>query len=345
MSNFASCKYKHYSRQTCPMFKKFFLLAILFLPVLAMGQRREFVLSPVNAEQVVTEEKLRIGVEFLSDEICEGRASGTPGAFMASWWIRNRFKQAGLVPFDRCWVDGFKSPDGKAGHNIMGMFPGYGDGYVIIMSHYDHLGKLNGKLYPGADSNASGVVALTTIAEMFQKMESLGKTYRRNVIFVALDGKLRNFAGAKALYRALEGNRLKDPVSGQIIHKDQIELVVNLDQLGSSEAPLTPGRNDYLILLGDEEYARRDVLTSVNRNRRIDMDLAFSYYGSKDFTRLFLNQVNDQRVFLEAGIPSVMFTSGITMRNNKPADDADGLDYPVFRKRIILIFHWLSKWI
>jgi len=327
------------------MFKKLLLLTALLLPVLAFGQRREIVPSPVNAEQVVTEEWLRSGVEFLCDDICEGRSSGTPGAVMATWWIRSCFKQAGLVPFDNCFVDGFRLNDGKAGHNVMGMFPGSDDTYVIIMSHFDNLGILSGRLYPGADSNASGVVALTTLARMFRKMHSVGKTYRKNVIFVALDGKLNNFAGAKRLLSEIKGGKLVNPETGQTIRKDKIELVINLDQLGSTEAPITRGKRDYLILLGNGQYARRDALMNVNRNRKLDMDLGFDYYGSRDFTRLFLNQVNDQRVFLEAGIPSVMFTSGITMRNNKPADDADGLDYPVFRKRIILIFHWLSKWV
>lgn len=327
------------------MRKKLLLLISFLIPVLAMGQMREIVLSPVNAEQVVTEEKLRAGVEILSHEICGGRASGTSGAVMATCWIRSRLKDAGLVPFDDCWVQGYRNHDGSAGHNIVGMFPGSSDRYIIIMAHYDHIGTLNGRLYPGADSNASGVVAMISLAHMFQKMDRIGKTYRKNVIFAAIDGKHQNFSGAKTLCRSITSGSLKDPVTGKVIGRKDIDLVVNLDQLGSSESPINIGKGDYLILLGDEGYARRDILTNVNRSRRLDMDLGFNYYGSRDFTRLFLYQVNDQRVFLEAGIPSVMFTSGITMRNNKPTDDADGLDYPVFRKRIILIFHWLSKWV
>jgi hypothetical protein len=48
-------------------------------------------------------------------------------------------------------------------------------------------------------------------------------------------------------------------------------------------------------------------------------------------------------VFLEHGIPAVMFTSGITMLNNKPGDSPDTLDYPVLMKRIRLIFYYLDK--
>lgn len=327
------------------MYRKLLLLAIILLPLRLTGQQYSYVASPVNAESVVKEDKLLQGIEFLTSPLCEGRASGTPGQFFAAEWIRHSLKQAGVIPFDNCWVDGFALDGGGNGHNVLGMFPGTGERYVIIMAHYDNLGILGGRMYPGADANASGVVAMTTIAAMLQRMDHFGRRYNRNVIFVALDGKMRNFSGAKALYRRISRGELKDPVSGVTITRADIDLVINIDQIGSTEAPVTPGKPEYLILLGDEAYARRDALSGANRSRNIDLDLAFDYYGSRDFTRLFLRQVNDQRVFLDAGIPSVMFTSGITMRNNKPSDTADGLDIPVLRKRIILIFHWLSRWL
>ena len=327
------------------MYRKLLLLAIFLLPLRLMGQQHGYVPSPVNAESVVKEDKLLQGIEFLTSPLCEGRASGSPGQFFAAEWIRHSLKQAGVIPFDGCWVDGFQLEGGGSGHNVLGMFPGTGERYVIIMAHYDNLGFLGGKMYPGADSNASGVVAMTTLAAMLQRMDHFGRHYSRNVIFVGLDGKMRNFAGAKALYDRIAHGGLKDPVSGKTIGKYDIDLVINIDQIGSSEAPVHPGREDYLILLGDEYYAHREALSSSNSTRKIYLDLAYDYYGSREFTRLFLRQVNDQRVFMDAGIPAVMFTSGITMRNNKPSDTADGINYPVLRKRIILIFHWLAKWL
>ena len=327
------------------MYRKFLLLLLYFLPLGAFAQRVNYVISPVNAETVITEEGLMRGIEFLASPLCEGRATATPGSFMAADWVRSSFISAGLVPFDGTWVDGFRCEGGEAGHNVMGMYQGTGERYIIIMSHFDNLGILNGNLYPGADSNASGVVAMVSLAKMLRRMENVGKTYSTNVIFVGLDAKIKNFGGARQLYKLISYGLLKDPVNGRTIGRDRIDLVINLDQLGSTEAPLKTGRKDYLILLGDESYAKRDLLVNVNRTRKLDMDLAFNYYGSKDFTRLFLRQVSDQKVFLDAGIPSVMFTSGITMRNNKTADTEDGIDLEVLRKRVILIFHWLARWI
>lgn len=327
------------------MHRKLLLLVLILLPLSLAGQQHSYVASPVNAENVVKEDRLSQGIEFLTSPLCEGRASGTSGQFYAAEWIRQCLKQSGVLPFDGCWVDGFALEGGGNGHNVLGMFPGRGDHYVIIMAHYDNLGILGGRMYPGADSNASGVVAMTTLAAMLQRMDHFGRQYNRNVIFVALDGKMRNFSGAKELYRRISRGELTNPVSGRTISRGDIDLVINIDQIGSVEAPIHPGRPDYLILLGDEAFARRDALSGANRSRSINMDLGFDYYGSRDFTRLFFRQVSDQRVFLDAGMPAVMFTSGITMRNNKPSDTADGIDIPVLRKRIILIFHWLARWL
>ena len=79
-----------------------------------------------------------------------------------------------------------------------------------------------------------------------------------------------------------------------------------------------------------------------NANRGIGLDLGFDYYGSSNFTELFYRKVSDQRWFLEKGIPSVMFTSGITMRTNKTADTVGSLDLDMLGRRISFISRWIS---
>ena len=44
------------------------------------------------------------------------------------------------------------------------------DSYVIVGAHYDHLGMLDGKIYPGADANASGVFFGITSATTHKQM-------------------------------------------------------------------------------------------------------------------------------------------------------------------------------
>ena len=222
---------------------------------------------------------------------------------------------------------------GLFGRNVIGLLHGTArpSRYVVVMAHYDNLGVLNGTLYPGADSNASGVAALLQLARMFRHMNDCGKSYATGLLFVGLDAKEKDLAGADALWNLLEQ-----------FHLD-ISLVVNLDQLGATLAPLTPGHPHYLMMLSEEAGGHRSTLESVNRGQHIGLELAYDYYGSKDFTKLFYRRICDQRVFLEHGIPAVMFTSGITLNNNKPADTAASLDYTVLRKRIQLIFYYLDK--
>ena len=76
----------------------------------------------------------------------------------------------------------------------------------------------------------------------------------------------------------------------------------------------------------------------------IDMDIDLTYYGSKDFTRMFY-RLSDQRVFIDNGIPAVLFTSGITTNTNKTWDKPTTLDMEVFKKRIFLMYHWIEKMI
>ena len=144
----------------------------------------------------------------------------------------------------------------------------------------------------------------------------------------------------------LEYGELKDPQTGKVITKDRIHLMVNIDQIGSTLSPLKSGRKDYIIMLGTESLkpVKRDMLSICNRMYGIDLDIDLTYYGSPDFTKMFY-RLSDQRIFIDNGIPAVLFTSGITMNNNKTWDLPDTIDIDVFKKRIFLMYHWLEKMI
>lgn len=318
-------------------------LVLLALATFAQAQPRGYVISARNAEHLADEASLRSRVEFLSDSLCTGRASGTPGSLHAQASIARQFEAYGLLPSGGTWFHGFRTLSGSPAHNVVGFFPGFGNKYVIIAAHYDHIGTLSGTLYPGADSNASGVAALLTMARMFQHLKELGKTYSHTIIFVALDGKEQSLGGANHLWDEISGNRLIDPDKGVPVRPEDVDRMVNIDQVGGTEAPLHPERPDYLIMLCEPSDGRRDALLIANMDPGVNLDVAFDYYGSKDFTRVFYRSISDQKPFLDHGIPSVMFTSGITMRNNKVTDRADSLDYGILRRRVLAMFHYLAR--
>ena len=257
--------------------------------------------------------------------------------------IARQFAAYGLRPFGSSYFHGFRTINGASAHNVVGFLPGSGDRYVVVAAHYDHIGTLAGTLYPGADSNASGVAALLTLAQMFHHLKELGKTYAHTIIFVALDGKEQSLSGSHHLWNEIAGGLLRDPRTGLPVPQKSIDLMVNIDQVGGTEAPLHKNRPDYLMMLCEPENGRRDALLIANLNTEVKLDLGFDYYGSKDFTRVFYRTISDQKPFLDHGIPSVMFTSGITLRNNKVTDDADSLDYGILRRRVLAMFYYLVR--
>ena len=301
-----------------------------------------------KAKALITQEKLEREVSFLTDSICQGRATGTRGNLEAAMWIRRKFEEAGLVSMTDTWTQGFSVRQGVVGRNVIGMLPGSKsipcDRYIIVGAHYDHLGTLGGKMYPGADSNASGVTAMTSLAEMFGAMRKMGKIYKSNIIFVAFDAKEFDLKGSEALWDMIKYGRLRNPITGETISKDKITLMVNIDQIGSSLAPVTKERKDYMIMLGTSSLKRdkRDLLQRCNIESGIGMEIGLDYYGSENFTKIFY-RLSDQKVFVDNKLPAVLFTSGITMNNNKTWDRTDNLDMDVYLKRIRLMYHWIEK--
>lgn len=295
---------------------RIFLLIILLpaaLLVRPAGLRaQQFALAEPASDRTA---ELRAEVEFFCDSLCAGRGFGTAGAQGATLYLLRQLRNAGL----RTTVQSF-SAGGRVGHNVVAVTPGWFRRYIVVGAYFDGLGMLEGRLYPGADANASGVAALLALAR------ELPEVCRGDVglVFVGFDGHAADLSGSSAFlaqYRSVY-----PPV-----------LMVNLDLLGSSLAPVSPSRPDYLIALGGGPY--RWALESAARGPRID--LTYDYYGSEAFTDIFYRRVSDQRCFLEAGIPAVMFTSGITQHTNQVTDTPATLDYDLLRRRIDLIATWL----
>ena len=324
------------------------LIVLTVVSTIGISAQNTMIREHQSARRLVTCSILDGRIGHLCDSLCEGRGSGQRGGGLAAIWLQREFERIGLMRMSGGYAHAVKLGDGKYGRNIIGMLPGSKtttrDRYVIVGAHYDHLGTLDGKMYPGADANASGTAALLSLAEMLSEYKNGGRTHDSNVIFVAFDAKEHDMAGSKALWRMIENGQLRDPQSGKTINKDQISLMVNIDQVGCTMSPLASGRRDYIIMLGNESLKpiKRDMLRICNRMFAIDMEIDLTYYGSKNFTRMFY-RLSDQRVFVDNGIPAVFFTSGITMNTNKTRDDAQTIDTEILRKRIFLMYHWLEK--
>jgi hypothetical protein len=172
---------------------------------------------PVPAASRQLLEDLRI----LSHDDMEGRDTGSPGGQRARDYIVTRLEALGVeAPLTgrlQPWTAANRSRIGAVsydGVNVIGLIRGTTrpDRYIVVTAHYDHMGTYEGRLYNGADDNASGVASMLELAARLK-----AEPPEHSVLFVALDGEERGLIGADQLIQ-------RPPVP-----LESIALNVNLD--------------------------------------------------------------------------------------------------------------------
>lgn len=284
-------------------------------------------------ELLISQASQKNTLQLLTDDlVCKGRASGTPGCQAAGRFITSRFKAAGLKPYNWSYTQSVSYQDSIVLRNIVGYLPStnHSDEYIVVGAHYDHLGFLAGKIYCGADDNASGVTALLSLVDMFCAMKASGDGPEKNIIFVAYDGKELSMSGSEAFVKRLE------------IPKEKIVAAVNLDMIGTDLVP-PHLNNEYLIVLGentlDEKY--HGFLKYICGRPEYSMDLDLTFYSSKAFTQMYY-QMGDHYSFAKAGIPSLLFTSAFHKHTYRPTDTPQIINFPLLRKRTMVIFQFIN---
>ncbi len=168
----------------------------------------------INAERLIKD------IKYLSSDELKGRETGTKESEIARKYVRKRFKKSGIKAFKRDYFQkfSFKTRSGKKYNavNVVGYIKGKAEPkkYIVITAHYDHEGVKGGKIYNGADDNASGTAALFAIAKHFKKSKP-----KHSLMFVAFDAEEKGLQGARYFVDNL-------PVS-----KESVLLNVNMDMI------------------------------------------------------------------------------------------------------------------
>ena len=311
------------------MFPVLLLVALSVSPK-AFGQRLD------KYEKLASEALQQQIVEHLCDSVMEGRGAGTAGGAAARSYILHKFDSLELRPFyynraQTFWHKGMQM------HNVLGVVPALGpsDKYIVVSAHYDHLGTIKGKTFPGADDNASGVAALLAVAEMFSAMrrDSVGPGV--NILFAAFDAKEYSMTGSKYF------------TSNLPFAPSQIICEINIDIIGSTLVPVHKNKPEYVIVLGRNTLPEglRGAVSYANSQGKLGLDIDYTFYGSDDFTRT-MYKLGDHYTFNQRGIPALFFTSGFHQNTLKTTDTPDIINYQVLAKRTRLIFrtiHELSR--
>lgn len=157
-------------------------------------------LFQIVSAQTINSEQLIQDIKYLSSVELEGRKPLSEGSLKARSYIKDRFNSLGLTSQYPDFTQYFEFLNHREGKlyeraaNIIAFLPGSESGKIIvIMAHYDHLGRIGDEIFYGADDNASGTAAVLALSEYFSKNRP-----KHSMMFVALDAEEMGHQGAKA---------------------------------------------------------------------------------------------------------------------------------------------------
>lgn len=213
----------------------------------------------------------------LSSKPYQGREAGTPGAQMAHDYLKERLEGLGCLEIES---KSFSFGDeGLEGQNLFGGILAGDDNAtgLIISAHYDHLGIRDGKVFNGADDNASGVGAALAIAESFCEVRP-----KHNVIFAFFDAEEKGLAGAK------------DMVDD---YSDERAFLMNLDMVSQNA-------DGVIYASGTRHYPEvREIIEALEFD---DVTVKFGHDDPADAANDWTT-MSDHAPFHAAGIPYVYF--------------------------------------
>ncbi len=219
-----------------------------------------------------------------------------------------------------------RTPIGKAMFNTAGFIPGKINGqYLVVGAHYDHVGETDGKIYPGADDNASGTSALLQMARIYSEAYKQGHIPERSILFVTFTGEEKGLLGSNHFVNSLPS-------------KDTISAMINMDMIGRSDGS---HNRDYVFVVGWDYYEKfwKNVLNeSTNDLPGFEPDFSIRHNNDPEF----LMTRSDQYPFLLRKIPVLFFHDGMRTDYHLPTDTAEKIDWNLLKKRVQFIF--LMTW-
>ncbi|MCW3111145.1 MAG: family peptidase [Segetibacter sp.] len=212
--------------------------------------------------------------------------------------------------------------------NVIGLLPGTDKAgeYVLITSHYDHLGTKGKDIYYGADDDGSGTASVLEIAEAFAKAKNEGHGPRRSIVFMTVSGEEKGLLGSE-FYS-------EHPVFP--INKTSIDL--NIDMVGRIDPKYKGDSLNYVYVIGDDKLSTdlRPITDSVNKTyTHLQLDRRFN--DLKDPNRYYYR--SDHYNFAKSGVPVIFYFNGTHADYHRPTDTVDKINFELMSKRVKLVFY------
>lgn len=210
--------------------------------------------------------------------------------------------------------------------------------WIIISAHYDHDGTTAGRIFNGADDDASGVAGLIEIAEAYRNAATQGFRPRRSILFAAWNSEEQGLLGAWAYTQS------------PLHPLNQTVAVLNMDMIGRDEEIPTSGGPRFRGLEPQTAAANRNSvnllgysrspdlrLAAERANTGIGLELKFRY----DDNESNLLRRSDQWPFLYRGVPALFVHTGLHPDYHTERDLPDKIRYEKMT-RIVKMVHQLS---
>ncbi len=284
--------------------------------------------TPRILESPIVKNDLLKHFETLSSDTFLGRKAGSLGNKLAREYITTQLHNSGVSPIGFSYFQDFqcgRCGELKKGTNVVGIINGteFTEKYIVITAHYDHIGTKAGKIFNGADDNASGVAALLSLASTIQALP-----LRYTVVIVFTDAEEINLNGAKSFVK-------QNPT---II--ENTVLNVNLDMISGSN------RTKKLHLL----YKRFSNILSkseieqfkeMQNSASINTVIGFKKSRSSITQRRDWNRASDHGAFYRAGLPFIYYGVGEHNNYHQPSDNFENANIDLFVRAAYTIYHQL----
>ena len=286
----------------------------------------------------ITQEDLKTLVYKLASDEFEGRRTGEKGQKMAAEYLANYYKTHAinaansngsyLQPIAKEY---FRGQSKNASENVVAFIKGAEkpNEYIVISSHYDHIGVKGGKIYNGADDDASGTSAVLEIAEAFKKAAEAGHGPKRSIVFLNVTGEEEGLFGS----RYYTENPIF-PLDGAVAN-------LNIDMIGRFDKQHAENP-EFVYLIGADKLSSELHNLSEEMNKKyVNLDLDYTYNDENDPNRFYYR--SDHYNFAKNNIPIIFYFNGVHQDYHKSTDTADKIRYDLLQKRTQLVFYTAWK--
>jgi len=181
--------------------------------------------------------------------------------------------------------------------NVVGVLPGTDPARageaIVIGAHYDHLGRADGAIYPGADDNASGTAVVLALARAF----GAAGGHERTLVFALFGGEELGLLGSRYY------------IGHPLIPLTKTVAMLNFDMVGRMQ------ESRVTIAGGDSGSGLRAMAGDAAQKEGVTAELLGNPHGPSDHSR-----------FYDAGVPVLFFYTGGHGDYHRPTDTADKIN-------------------